>query len=208
MVDAAGASEGRDLSSAALRPQQFLSQWATGDESERTSLLDSAASQAAAGSERALESLLTVIDNDGLAIPAIRRLLVDHHAVTEVAQDVLVAVATSISNFRGDSRFSTWLYAVAQNQARMYLRRQTRSRSEEPVEERPAKRVSSLIADRGAVDAALNGLPDAYREAVVLRDVEQYTYEEIANTLAIEMNTVRSRISRGRALVAAAMDMV
>lgn len=207
MVDAAGASEGADPGSAALRPQQFLSQWSSSDETERTSLLDSAASQAAAGSESALESLLTVIDNDGLAIPAIRRLLVDHHAVIEVAQDVLVAVATSISTFRGESRFTTWLHSVARNQARLYLRRQTRSRSEEPVEERPTKRVSSLIADRGAVDAALNGLPDAYREAVVLRDVEQYTYEEIANTLAIEMNTVRSRISRGRALVAAAMDL-
>lgn len=197
-----------DASSHALGPQQFLRRWTSADEATQVSLLEDVARSASDGSPEALETLLAVIDREGLAIPAIRRVLADHHAVVEVAQDVLVAVATSIASFRGESLFTTWLYSVARNQCRMYLRRQTRTRTSEPVEDRPTKRVSSLIAERGAVDAALRGLPDAYRDAVVLRDVEQYSYQEIANTLAIEMNTVRSRISRGRALVAAAMDMV
>jgi len=204
-----GSAAGDELSRASLRPHQFLARWDEADEAAQAKLLADIAGEASTGSTSALDVLITVIDKYGLAIPAIRRILADQHAVDEVAQDVLIAVSTSIASFRGDSRFTTWLYAVARNQARLYLRRQTRTRAkdDQQIDERPAHRVSSLIAQRGAVDAALRELPDAYRDAVVLRDVEQYTYEEIATTLAIEMNTVRSRISRGRALVAAAMDV-
>lgn len=179
-------------------------QWDESDRDTRTTLIDIIAGVARTGAVPALDLLLELIDSDGLGTPAIRSLLVDSAAVDEVEQDLLVAVANSITSFRGDSAFSTWLYAVAQNQAKLFLRRQTQSRKQpETPPEGLAQRVSSIIADRAAVSDALDDLPEAYRDAVILRDVERYSYAEISGMLSIELNTVRSRISRGRALVAA-----
>ncbi len=159
----------------------------------------------------ALELLLELIETERLSIPAIRRFLVDGNAVDEVAQDVLVAVATSIGSFQGRSRFVTWLHSLASNQAKLYLRSQSRrprpadadeySTSELRDQQSVSLRLSSLVARRESVDDVISVLPEPYRTPVVLRDVDQLPYAEIADRLEIGVNTVRSRIHRGRALL-------
>ncbi|MEL7155657.1 MAG: sigma-70 family RNA polymerase sigma factor, partial [Actinomycetota bacterium] len=150
-------------------------------------------------------SLLQLIDDHRLDRPAIRRILIDNEQVEDAHQDVLIAVAQSISRFRGDAAFTTWLHAVARNIAVDHLRRQrpTTVFDDEIASETAAARLSSLIAARSDLAAAVDAIPDPFRAAVRLRDVEQRTYQEIAEAMGVEMNTVKSRISRGRAMVAA-----
>lgn len=66
-----------------------------------------------------------------------------------------------------------------------------------------AVRISSMIASGTVLDDAIGGLPDLYRDAVVLRDVEQLPYAEVAERLELNLNTVKARAARGRALAAA-----
>jgi len=152
------------------------------------------------------------ISQERLGIGAIRRYLVDENAVDQVFQDVLVAVATSVSSYAGRAAFTTWLYSVATNQAKLFLR--TQSRRAQPVDPHEiaegqwtqaavSDRLSSQVAFQASMNDMLAELPESYRTAVVLRDIEKLSYAEIATELAIEVNTVRSRIHRGRALLAA-----
>ena len=67
------------------------------------------------------------------------------------------------------------------------------------------QRLSSMISSRADLQAAIEQLPAHYREAVYLRDVEQWPYEQISEHLDVPMNTVKSRINRGRALVVSAL---
>ncbi len=66
-----------------------------------------------------------------------------------------------------------------------------------------AVRISSMIASRTVLDDAIGGLPDLYRDAGVLWDVEQLPYAEVAERLELNLNTVKARVARGRALAAA-----
>lgn len=168
-------------------------------------LLDPLARAASAGDVRALDLLVTAVDRSRLAEPVIRRLVVADDRVDEVLQDVLVALASSITGFRGDARFTTWLHRVAHNQAVSHVRRHARRQAGEPVPETASQRISSQIATRRHLVEVLEGLPDHYREPVVLRDVEACTYQEVADRLGLNLNTARSRIARGRALVAGAL---
>lgn len=165
-------------------------------------LLDPLARRAAAGADAALELLLWAVDHLGLAHPAVRRLVLDESAAQDVLQDVLIAVAESVHGYRGDARFTTWLHALARNTAVGHLRRRRETVGLEEVPERGAARISSLIASRVALGAVLEGLPAAYRDPVVLRDVEQLGYDQIGARLGLKPATVRSRVARGRALVA------
>lgn len=176
---------------------------------DRQAIVEEVAGRARLGDAGMLDLLVTLIDTDRLAIPAIRQLVADDHTVEEVAQDVLVAVAEGIGDFRGGSLFRTWLFGLARNQTLQFLRGQSRQRDRDTraFDPRPTVRISSQIAQRGSLVATLEQLPEHYRDAVVLRDVEQLSYEEIATELAIEVNTVRSRISRGRALAAVALQV-
>lgn len=168
---------------------------------ERADVLDDLARQAA--DPAVLEVLLWAIDELDLARPAIRRLVVAESDVDDVAQDVLVAVAESISGFRGDARFTTWLHQVARFKAIAYLRRQ---RDQVPLSDDDvgdARRMSSLIATRATVQRVVDELPERYRDPVRLRDIDQLPYEEVAVRLGIPPATARTRVARGRALAAA-----
>ena len=128
-------------------------------------------------------------------------LLVDQTAIDDVAQDTLVAVASSIGSFRGESSFSTWLHRIARNRAVDHLRRQ---RSTVPLDERDvgdAMRISSVIASQHTARAMVDQLPDHYREPMVLRELDRLPYAEIAERLGSNANTVRSHVARGRALL-------
>lgn len=175
-------------------------------DADRDDLLEELARRAASGSLLATELLAEVVDRRGLARAAVRRVLVDETAIDDVAQDTLIAMAASIGSFRGDAKFVTWLYRLGRNRAVDHLRRM---RATEPLDDGDvgeAQRISSLIAGRQAAQQLVRRLPPAYREAVVLRDIERLSYDEAARLLRRNVNTVKTRVARGRALLAAMLE--
>jgi RNA polymerase sigma-70 factor (ECF subfamily) len=161
---------------------------------------------AAAGSALAVELLVEVVDELGVARRAVHRFLVDEAAVDDVTQDTLITAAAAITSFRGEAKFTTWLYQVARNRSVDYLRRQRATVPLGEHDQSAAMRMSSLIAGREAVRQLLERLPDGYREAVRLRDVECLPYAEAAQRLDRNVNTVKSQVARGRAMLAAMLD--
>jgi RNA polymerase sigma-70 factor (ECF subfamily) len=180
--------------------------------------------QAAAGSRLAVELLTEVVDDIGLARAAVRKVLVDESTVDDVAQEVLIAMARSITGYRAESSFVTWLFQIGRNRSVDYLRRQrahgnhtgtetTNSHrirpSTDPLDEAEwteAYRISSLITSRQSIRQLVDQLPEPYRRAVQLRELAHLSYAEIADRLSLNLNTVRSHIGRGRALMARMID--
>lgn len=147
------------------------------------------------------------------------RMLNHREDALDVAQEIFLTVYRSLDRFEGKAKFSTWLYRVTVNKCRDELRRRgmvkhTRPQSldarRDPESERsfeppasnpgPAELVQGREAEE-LVTAAIAGLPDEARDALVLRDVEDLSYEEIADVLAIPVGTVRSRLNRARTLL-------
>lgn len=122
----------------------------------------------------------------------------------DAGQDALIAIARGLDRFDERASFTTWAYRVATNACLDELRR--RRRRPVPVELDTRQAASGDLAEAAAthvdVDAALAVLPTEFRTAVVLRDLCGLSYDEIATTLDIPPGTVRSRIARGRALLA------
>ena len=179
------------------------------DEADHDGALDVLAEVAADGSALALELLIEALDRFGTARQAVRRFLVDETAVDDVTQDTLVTVAQSVGSFRGEAKFTTWLHQVARNRSVDHLRR-ARAADPRGDDDRgrvpapgTAARMSSLVASRHSVRQLLEELPDRYRDAVMLRDVEQLPYAEVATRLGRNLNTAKSHVARGRALLAA-----
>ncbi|MGH1489535.1 MAG: sigma-70 family RNA polymerase sigma factor [Acidimicrobiales bacterium] len=175
------------------------------EEEPADAILDALASSAAAGSPYSLELLLGLVAENRLAAPAIGRHVNSHTVAEEVEQEVLIAVARSIHRYRGDAKFTTWLYSVARNTAITEIRRQqpTVVIDDRYLDHMDQRRVSSLVAERDLLRDAIYSLPPIFRETVLLRDVERLSYSEIAERQGLAINTVRSRLSRGRALLAA-----
>jgi RNA polymerase sigma-70 factor (ECF subfamily) len=183
----------------------LTSRYATGDDTQAHAVLDAIAGSAADGSPYALELLLTVITEHRLAAPVIARHINSPALVEEVEQEVLIAVSRSIHRYRGEAKFTTWLYTLARNTAVSELRRQrpTTTIEDEHLDPDSARRLSSLVVERDRVREAVYALPPVFRETVFLRDIERLSYSEIAERQGLAINTVRSRLSRGRALLAA-----
>jgi len=128
----------------------------------------------------------------------------------DATQEALIKIVRSLPNFDGRSSFGTWAYRIATNAALDELRKRKRRpqltmvRDDDsgevhlqPVDELAERSIES-VADRLAIDEALEGLGDDYRAAVVLRDVGDLDYAEIAEVLDVPVGTVKSRIARGR----------
>lgn len=161
--------------------------------------------QAAAGSGLATELLIERLDESGVVRRFARGSLFDDAAIDDVCQDTLISVASGIGGFRGDAKITTWVHRIVRNRVVDHLRRQ-RATSPLPDDDMaPAARISSMIASRTTVRDALAGLPDLYREPVTLRDMEGLSYAEISERIDRSVGTVKSQVSRGRALVAAAL---
>jgi len=132
----------------------------------------------------------------------------------DATQEALIAVVRGLPRFDGRAQFSTWAYRVATNVCLDELRRQRRrpmtgfgdgvQAAGDPIDDMPL--LDDRVGDRLDIDAALAKLPADFRAAVVLRDVCQLDYAEIGHVLGIPPGTVRSRIARGRAAVAAMLD--
>lgn len=165
------------------------------------------AARASRGDRRALETLL---DRHADRIHALCRRVISHREdALDATQEAMIAITRGIDRFDGRSAFTTWLYRVATNAALDELRR--KQRRPDPVDVTaidrpvPGPALDSAVSDRLDVDAALATLPADYRVAVVLRDLLDLDYAQIAEVLEIPAGTVRSRIARGRALLAAAL---
>ncbi len=138
-----------------------------------------------------------------------RRLAGNEPDALDATQEALIAIARGIRRFDGRAAFSTWAYRVATNACLDELRRRKRR----PVPGLPddlgvgevgatASVGIEVLPDRLAIDAALAELPEEFRAPVVLRDLCDLDYAEIAEVLGIPPGTVRSRIARGRAQLA------
>jgi RNA polymerase sigma factor (sigma-70 family) len=159
--------------------------------------------RAAQGDQAALNELLRLIEPDVLRHCS--RFLPCRQDAEEACQDALLQVARNISRFEGRSRFSTWLHVVVANSARSTYRSLKRRSVEQAGElpaQRPDPRRTSVIA--GSRVDILEAMEDLERrkpdlvEALVLRDVSQLEYSEIATQLGLPLGTVKSRIHEAR----------
>jgi RNA polymerase sigma-70 factor, ECF subfamily len=166
---------------------------------------DDLARRAARGDSDALDLLLR--RHTPLVHGVCRRILGNPDDALDATQEALLSIATKIGSFDGRARFSTWAYRVATNAALDEGRRRGRrplpaEHLPEPTANAGSSAPESEVADRLDVDAALSRLTPEYRAAVALRDLVGMDYAEIADVLGIPPGTVRSRISRGRAVLA------
>lgn len=145
-----------------------------------------------------------------------RRLAGNEADALDATQEALIAIARGIRRFDGRAAFSTWAYRVATNACLDELRRRKRRPTPGLPEDLdvagPATAAAQSSAgidalpDRMAIDEALARLTEEFRVPVVLRDVCDLDYAEIADRLGIPPGTVRSRIARGRAQLADLLD--
>ena len=125
----------------------------------------------------------------------------------DLSQDIFLRVYRHIGRFKGRSSLKTWIYRVALNCCRSRRSRWSpiiqelpEAEALEQLQERTSTPERAALArDAGRqISDALGKLPSPYREAVVLRDIEDLSYLEIAEILGVRIGTVRSRIARGR----------
>lgn len=168
-------------------------------------VLDDLARRAAGGDDAATELVLEVVHRLRLSRSAIAPIVSDPTMADDVAQATLVAVERKIGSYEGRSKFRTWLFTVARNEALMAVR--PRKSDAEPVAEPPAAnaRFSSIIAFRVTIEALVDGLPEPYRETLKLQVFENLDYDAIAARLGVPVGTVRSRLAKARQLLWDAM---
>ena len=176
------------------------------------------AARAAAGDDSAFEAI--VHRHQARVFRLACRLTSDTDA-PDVLQETFLQVYRHLPSFRGDSQFATWLYRIATNAALMHRRATARRPSEPldvylpqfdadgqhratPAELQVASRADELLdrqilADRAR--AVLARLPDLYREAFVLRDLEEMSTANVAEALGIEPAAVRQRVHRARLML-------
>jgi RNA polymerase sigma-70 factor, ECF subfamily len=134
----------------------------------------------------------------------LRHLLGDADLAADVMQETFVRVHRSLSGFRHESRFTTWLFRIARNAAIDEQRRLTRRRRAASLDQRPPP---SPDASLGAeLRAALEDLSTDLREPFVLVEVFGMRYREAAEVLGVPEGTVKSRVFRARAALVAWMD--
>ena len=147
------------------------------------------------------------------------RMLGNAEEAEDLTQDIFVAVFRGIRGFRGEAKFSTWLYRIALNQTRnriKYLSRRNffarQAKRAEPGNNFTAE-YPEAIADSGPspeqwimtkdlvsrVQECLNQLEHQARQIIVLRDVQGFSYEELSQMLSLNLGTVKSRLHRARA---------
>jgi len=132
------------------------------------------------------------------------RLLGDRSEAEDIAQDTFFRAYEGIAAFRGDAKFSSWLYRICYNLCLNHLERKKRNPGDHPLPEMLADPVArlpeQLIAkeQQELVQRALSCLPQEFREVIVLYHTGQLSYEEIATLQGLPIGTVRSRLHRGR----------
>lgn len=162
---------------------------------------------AMAGDRAAMDALLRSHHDRVYAV--CRRITGNDADAADATQEALIAIVRGLGRFDGRSAFSTWVYRIATNASLDELRRRKRRPMvivDDPVtHELPdhdgGDRIDGL-GDRMVIDAALRLVPEDFRVPLVMRDVCDLDYAEIAETLDIPIGTVKSRIARGRGALA------
>jgi len=146
------------------------------------------------------------------------RMIRDPSEIEDVAQEAFIKAYRALPQFRGESAFYTWLYRIAINTARNWLAQNNRRPSTPSAQENEdgetfdatdnltdssnpeSEMASRQIAE--TVNKAINDLPEELRNAIVMREIDGMTYEDIAESMSCPIGTVRSRIFRAREAIA------
>lgn len=175
-----------------------------------------------AGSEQAFAELIAQYHQPLYSL--IARSLQDPADASDITQEVFIKVFRNIRSFQGESSLRTWMYRIALHEASNQRRWWSRHKRQEIAMDAPCARcngesegetqtLGATLADGGCspferaaqgevharVEAALRQVPEVFRTVVVLREIEGFTYEEIADLLHVNLGTVKSRLMRGRA---------
>lgn len=176
-----------------------------------------------AGSEEAFAILIAQYHQPLYSL--IARSINDPADAADITQEVFIKVFRSIRSFHGDASLRTWLYRIALHEASNQRRWWSRHKRQEVTIDSPydqeddgnAVCLSSTLADEGnspfdnvaqnevreRIEAALRQIPEAFRTVLVLREIEGFSYEEIAEILNVNLGTVKSRLTRGRSALRA-----
>ncbi len=171
-----------------------------------------------AGSEEAFAVLIAQYHQPLFSL--IARSLTDPADAADITQEVFIKVFRSIRSFHGDCSLRTWLYRIALREASNQRRWWSRHKRQEITIDSPLGEseenepsLAAVLSDKGRspfeyaaqnelrvrVEAALREIPAAFRTVVVLREIEGFSYDEIAEVLDVNIGTVKSRLTRGRA---------
>jgi RNA polymerase sigma-70 factor (ECF subfamily) len=176
-----------------------------------------------AGSEQAFSQLIARYHQPLYSL--IARSLQDPADASDITQEVFIKVFRNIRTFHGEASLRTWLYRIALHEASNQRRWWSRHKRQEIAMDAPfsscsdadaegdAQSLGATLADehcspfdeaaqgelRERVESALREVPEAFRTVIVLREIEGFTYEEIADILQVNLGTVKSRLMRGRA---------
>lgn len=164
-----------------------------------------------AGDKKAFD--LLVIKYQSRIVNVIGRYLRDPVESLDLAQEAFIKAYRALPNFRGESAFYTWLYRIAINTAKNYLVAQSRRPPSDDIEATDAEQFEGPSALKetatpesmmqrdeiqNVIFSAIEALPDDLRTAITLRELEDMSYEEIAEAMDCPIGTVRSRIFRAR----------
>ncbi len=138
------------------------------------------------------------------------RVLRHREDTEDVVQEVFVTAHRALSGFRGDAKLATWLHRIAVTRALNHVERAEEKlrRASDPIDPEAVNGPRAIGTPLRALEAkelmrrladCLEKLPGAWRAVLALRDAEENTYEHIAETLHVELGTVRSRLARARA---------
>ncbi len=156
---------------------------------------------------------LLVIKYQHKIIQLVNRYVKDPSEAQDVAQETFIKAYRALGNFRGDSAFYTWLYRIAINTAKNYLVARTRRGFDSQVDVQDAEQIENAPQLQGmdtperlllneeiveVIKTAIDKLPEEMRIAIMLREFEGMSYEEIALAMDCPVGTVRSRIFRAR----------
>ncbi len=156
---------------------------------------------------------LLVIKYQHRIIQLVNRYIKDPSEAQDVAQEAFIKAYRALENFRGDSAFYTWLYRIAINTAKNYLVSRNRRYSDYHVDVQDAEQVANAPQLKGmetpdellqndeiisVINSSIEQLPEDMKTAIILREFEGLSYEEIAQAMECPVGTVRSRIFRAR----------
>jgi len=167
-----------------------------------------------AGSEEAYARLIGEFHQPVYSL--VYRVVTDPADAADTTQEVFLKVFRGMKHFHGESSLKTWIYRIALHEAanrrRWWFRHKAHETTIEPVEGESDYALQDRLADPGespfdnfahaevktAVEEALREVAEPFRTALILRDLEEMSYEEIADVLQVSLGTVKSRITRGR----------
>jgi len=126
----------------------------------------------------------------------------DSDSVDDIAQEVFITVYKNLKNFRFESLFTTWLYRITVNKCKDYLRKKNVRKIFVPIKEASREFRNDSVTEQSDISKfvmnAISKLPQKLKVPLLLKDIEGFSYQEIAETMECEIGTVKSRIFRAR----------